>query len=122
MMSRSETTAREWLEKGREYSRRNDPGESLACFLRAVDLDPWCLDAYLGIGDVFMASGQFLEVLSAVNKAEERFGDHPWLLATRGHALVRLGLRRRALATYEKGCRLFPEVYENELFAQRLRK
>lgn len=117
MMRISEAAALEWLEKGQRYYWEKDFESSLDCCLRAVDLNPWSLEAYLIIVYVFISNRQFLEALSSINKAEERFGDQPWLLVARGWTLKWLGLHAKALATFEKGYRMFPEISDGEILA-----
>jgi tetratricopeptide (TPR) repeat protein len=78
--------------RGREHRNRDELGESLADFDRALALDEGFTRAYAGRGQAHLLLGRFPEAEADFTRCVEHDFDRPWSLTYRGRA--RLSLER----------------------------
>jgi predicted O-linked N-acetylglucosamine transferase (SPINDLY family) len=98
--------------QGRQAQRARRYDEALACFTRALALDPVHLEALGNRGSILGAMGRFAEALDDYEAALRFLPDHAMLLFNRANALSRLGRLNEALESYDRAVRADPKIPE----------
>lgn len=77
LVSSSGATAKkvkEQLSLGEKYLTELDYEQAIAAYELAIELDPKCEEAYLGLAEVYIAAGEFDKAEEILDKAEEALG------------------------------------------------
>ena len=98
--------------QGRMLQRAQRHDEALACFTRALALDPDHLEALGNRGGVLGALGRFEEALADCDRALALSPGHAMLLYNRGNALRQLGRLEEALESYDRALAITPGAAE----------
>lgn len=80
---------KEQLSLGDKYLSELQYEQAIAAYELAIELDPKCEDAYLGLAEVYIATGEFEKAEEILDKAEEALGEE-----TEGIKAVREKLER----------------------------
>jgi len=109
-----------WFMKGEACKQSGDLESAFSCYLTALELSPWYLEAYIAVSNVFCIKGQYGSALKWIDRAEERLRNHPWLMIERGNVFKSMDMREKALKIFEKAFELYPCRFESELYAVQL--
>lgn len=63
----------EALSLGEKYLTELDYEQAIASYRAAIEIDPKCVDAYIGLADTYIAMGDYEEAKNVLNQAEEIF-------------------------------------------------
>ena len=86
-----------------------DIDSALACFDRALRLDPTCARAWVGRAAILNRQGR-VEALGCVNRALDADPGFAPALVLKGDMLRKRGVREEALACYEQALNASPEL------------
>ena len=65
----------EQLDLGAKYLSELNYEQAIAAYETAIEIDPKCEEAYLGLADVYIATGDYDKAVEILQKAEEEIGD-----------------------------------------------
>ena len=95
---------------GYAYKNKESYDESIACFTRAIALDPEYAEAYLNRGLVYALAGGYDQILTDLNKAIDIGLPNPNMTAfahfLRGVLYADMGEREKAVSDLEKALEL----------------
>jgi serine/threonine protein kinase len=101
-------TAFHWVNKGKSLGDLKQSEDSLACFDKAISLNPTLAEAWLNKGATLSEIGKEADALSCFERA---LGLNPTLAvawANKAHLLINLGRHREALPALQKASELNP--------------
>jgi arylsulfatase A-like enzyme/Flp pilus assembly protein TadD len=90
----------EWF--GMKNQDRRAFGRSLESYKKAIELDPEFADAYIGLGVVYLRSGEFAGGIYCLEKALEIQPDSPLAVYNLGLAYLNSGNRSKALQCFTR--------------------
>jgi tetratricopeptide (TPR) repeat protein len=100
-----------WYQAGLEHLDAKEPSQAIAAFQKVLQADPYCGDAYSGIGHAFLELGELSGAKEAFSKSTQ-IKPTPSRYVLLGGVLRKLGERRAALDAFQNALRLSPENEE----------
>lgn len=100
-----------WYQAGIERLQAKDSSGAISAFQQVLKEDPYCGDAYSGIGNAFLDLGELSGAKAAFSKAVE-FKPTPSRYVLLGGVLKKLGEHKAALEAFQSALHLSPENEE----------
>ena len=70
-----ETSIEERLQMGNRYLEELDYDEAIETFQKIMDIDPKCVDAYIGLADAYIGKGDYESAVETLEKGIDETGD-----------------------------------------------
>jgi tetratricopeptide (TPR) repeat protein len=116
-------SADDWLEQGQVLFEQGDYEGAIACYERAVAIEPSNVEVWLNYGKALRQVERFEEAIATCDKAIQLKPDSYKAWCGRGIALSALGCHEEAISSYDKALHLKSDEHRvwgargNELFA-----
>ncbi len=101
-----------WAQLGSELERKGRPTEALACYRRALDIDPKHPEALNHVGVIYLLGGRTDDAIAEFQRAIAARPDYPEAHTNLGIALLRSGHAAEARPHFEAALRAWPEGVE----------
>ena len=69
------TTWQEQYDLGTRYLSEGNYEEAIIAFSGAIEIDPKRAEAYVGLADAYVGTGEYMMALEWINQARKEFGD-----------------------------------------------
>jgi serine/threonine protein kinase len=101
----------EWHNKGISLVRLGKPQEAIACFDKAIEINPVYAKTWVSKADAFNRLGKLQEAIACYDKAIEIDPRYAYAWYNKGDALYRLDKLQEAIACYDKAIEIDPAYY-----------
>jgi len=105
-------SAEAWWERAREQYMKGEFEGAIACFDKALEIQPYQHEAWNNRGVALGNLGRLEDAIASYDKALEIKPDFHVAWNNRGNALINLGRLEDAIASYDKALEIKPDLHE----------